>query len=111
MRLVLLPLVLLLSGCTAMLLGGGNGGAEQARGERAAGTIAADSETTTAVRKRLDADPTLGRYRLGVETHKGRVTLSGVVDTYAARSRAAALARQVTGVASVNNRITVPAGN
>lgn len=111
MRLVLLPLVLLLSGCTAMLLGGGNGGSQAAAGERTTAEIAADSATTAAVRDRLDADATLERYGLGVETREGRVTLSGAVDTYSARSRAASLARQVDGVASVNNRIKVLTGN
>lgn len=110
MRLVLLPLILLLSGCTAMLLGG-NGGGQQAGRERTAAEIRSDSGTTAAVRERLGADPTLSRYRLGVETREGHVTLTGTVDTYAARSRAAALARQVDGVASVNNRIRVPTGN
>lgn len=110
MRLVLLPMVLLLSGCTAMLLGG-NGGAQPAGGERTTAASAADSATTAAVRERLAADSMLGRYRLGIETWQGRVTLTGAVDTYAARSRAAALARQVDGVASVNNRIRVPTGN
>ena len=111
MRLLLLPLVVLLSGCTAMLLGGGNGAAEPSRGERTAAAIAADSETSAAVRERLAADSVLGRYRLGVEARDGRVTLQGTVDTYAARSRAATLAGQVDGVVSVNNRIRVTAGN
>jgi hyperosmotically inducible periplasmic protein len=110
MRLVLLPLVLLLSGCTAMLLGG-NGGPQEAAGERTSAETSSDSATTAAVRDRLEGDSMLGRYRLGVETWEGRVTLSGAVDTYSARSRAASLARQVDGVASVNNRITVLTGN
>ena len=111
MRLLLLPLVVLLSGCTAMLLGGGNGGSESSRSERTAAVVATDSETTAAVREALAADTLLGRYRLGVATEAGRVTLQGSVDTYAARSRAGTLARQVAGVVSVNNRIRVTAGN
>lgn len=110
MRFVILSLVLLLSGCTAMLLGG-NGGPRSGHDERNSAEIAADSRTTAAVRERLAADSVLGRYRLGVEAREGRVTLQGAVDTYAARSRAAALARQVDGVVSVNNRIRVLTGN
>lgn len=111
MRLFLLPVLVLLSGCTAMLLGGGNGGSEPPRSERSAAGVAADSETTAAVREALAADSMLGRYRLGIATQAGRVTLQGTVDTYAARSRAGMLARQVQGVVSVNNRIRVTAGN
>lgn len=107
MRFVILSLILLLSGCTAMLLGGGNGGTPAGQDERNSAEIAADSRTTAAVRDRLTADPVLGRYRLGIGTRDGRVTLQGAVDTYAARSRAGALARQVEGVVSVNNRIRV----
>lgn len=111
MRLCLLPLVVLLTGCTGMLLGGGNGGSAPAGGERTAAAIAADGDTTAAVRGRLAADPMLGRYRLAIETRDGRVTLQGTVDTYSARSRAGMLARDVDGVVSVNNRIRVTAGN
>jgi hyperosmotically inducible periplasmic protein len=111
MRLFLLPLVVLLSGCTGMLLGGGNGGTAPAEGERTAAAVAADGDTTAAVRGRLAADPMLGQYRLGIETREGRVTLQGTVDTYSARSRAGMLAREVDGVVSVNNRIRVTAGN
>ena len=110
MRLCLWPLAVLLTGCTGMLLGGGNGGTAPG-GERTAAAVAADGETTAAVRGRLAADPMLGRYRLAIETREGRVTLQGTVDTYSARSRAGMLARQVEGVVSVNNRIRVTAGN
>jgi osmotically-inducible protein OsmY len=111
MRVVILPLVLLLSGCTAMLLGGGNGGAHTGQVERNSAEIATDSATSAAVRDRLASDSMLERYRLEVESRAGRVTLQGAVDTYSARSRAGALARQVDGVVSVNNRIRVVAGN
>ncbi|HEX2140147.1 MAG TPA: BON domain-containing protein [Woeseiaceae bacterium] len=111
MRFVILPAILLLSGCTAMLLGGGSGGGQAGPGERSSTQIAADASISAAIRDRFAADSVLGHYRLGIETRAGRVTLQGAVDTYAARSRAGALVRQVEGVVSVNNRIRVSSGN
>lgn len=111
MRLTLLSLILTLAGCTAMLLGGGNGGAESGRDTRTAARVAADAATTAAVQDRLLADALLGRYDLTVQTSGGRVTLRGSVGSYSARSRAGQVAAGVDGVASVNNRIRVDAGD
>lgn len=104
MRLVILSAFALLAGCTAMLLGGGN---EPQPGERSSAGLAADTRTTAAVRDRLGADAALARHSLGVATYQGRVTLTGSVDSYAARDRAGELARGVAGVTSVDNRIRV----
>jgi hyperosmotically inducible periplasmic protein len=111
MRLILLSLILPLAGCTAMLLGSGNGGKAPGGDSRTEARIAADAATTTAVQDRLVADPMLGRYDFIVQTFDGRVTLRGSVGSYSARSRAGQVAAGVGGVASVNNRISVATGN
>ncbi|SRR5690606_4432646 len=106
MRLLLLSSLVLLSGCTAMLLGSGSA---TPPGERSAGRYAADADTTAAVRQRLRADALLARQAIGVSTYKGRVTLTGTADSYTARSRAGELASNVAGVTGVDNRIEVHA--
>ncbi|HLT91741.1 MAG TPA: BON domain-containing protein [Woeseiaceae bacterium] len=104
MRLLALPLYLLLAGCTAMLLGSGEAPTPE---ERSAVAHAADVEITTEVRQRLRTDPAFAAAGIGVSTYRGRVTLTGSVRSYAARQRAAELARGVDGVVSVDNRLQV----
>lgn len=110
MRLVvILAIAVLLSGCTAMLLGNGSQGAPLP--DRSATGLSADVSTTTAVRDRFDADEMLSSYSIGVSTYRGRVTLTGSVKDYDVRNRAGQLARGVSGVISVDNRIRVPPVN
>lgn len=106
MRLLILSWLVLLSGCTAMLLGSGSSAPS---GERSAARYAADADTTAAVRQRLGADAVLARHGIGVSTYKGRVTLTGTVESYTVRNRAGELASGVAGVTSVDNRIEVHA--
>jgi hyperosmotically inducible protein len=107
-------LTMTLSGCTAMLLGGGNsdgtrlGGAGQS--SQSSTQAAKDSAITSTVRNRLSDDAVLGRYDLGVETVNGRVVLHGTVGSYEARERAARLAGAVEGVQRVDSRIRVSGG-
>ncbi len=110
-----LALALALSGCTGMLLGGGNSSSGPAAGSGAprggaASTpaqLASDNAITAAVRNRLIGDGTVGRYDLRVQTVNRRVTLSGTVDSYAARDQAVQLTHTVDGVTSVDNQIRV----
>jgi Flp pilus assembly secretin CpaC len=104
-------LVMTLSGCTAMLLGGGNSdGTRLGSDGQSSQSSARDSAITSTVRNRLSDDAVLGRYDLGVETVNGRVVLHGTVDSYEARERAARLAGAVEGVQRVDSRITVSGG-
>jgi len=62
-----------------------------------------DSMITTKVKSAILNEPSLKVSQIGVETFKGKVQLSGFVDSAAAGSKAAALARSVAGVTSVEN--------
>ncbi|MGH8166047.1 MAG: BON domain-containing protein [Woeseiaceae bacterium] len=99
-----------LSGCTAMLLGGGNSDGTSLGGARSSGQTSADGAITTAVRRRLVDDPVLAQYNLRIETVNQRVTLHGAVGSYEARERAIRLAGSVEGVERVDSRIRVDSG-
>lgn len=104
-------LALVLSACTAMLLGGGNSdGTRLGSDSRSSTQAAKDSAITSTVRNRLTDDAVLGRYDLRVETMNGRVVLHGTVGSYEARERAARLAGAVEGVQRVDSRIRVSVG-
>jgi hyperosmotically inducible protein len=102
---------LVLSGCTAMLLGGGNSdGTRLGGGSRSSTQMASDNAISSSVRNRLIDDAVLGRYDLRVETVNGRVILDGTVGSYEARERATRLAGAVEGVQRVDSRIRVSGG-
>lgn len=73
----------------------------------AAACSASDPGVTTAVKAKLAADETVKAYQIDVDTNGGVVTLSGVVETQAAKDRAVQLARETDGVSSVEDRLTV----
>ena len=62
-----------------------------------------DSWITTKVKTAILNEPGLKVTQINVETYKGVVQLSGFVDSAAAATRAAELAREVKGVTSVKN--------
>ena len=66
-----------------------------------------DSAITTKVKTSILGDSKLKLFQINVETFKGIVQLSGFVDSDAAASKAAELARRVRGVKSVNNSLIV----
>lgn len=104
----LLMLALALPACTGVLLGGGsNSGRPLGSDTRTSARVAADDGISRDVRNRLAADAVLRRYALSANTTSGRVILYGTVDRYELRDRAVALARDVEGVTSVDNRIRV----
>jgi hyperosmotically inducible periplasmic protein len=69
-----------------------------------------DPGITTAVKSKLAADDTVKAYRIDVDTKDRVVTLSGNVDTPAAKARAVELARGTDGVRDVVDNTTVVAG-
>lgn len=69
-----------------------------------------DPGITTAVKSKLAADDTVKAYRIDVDTKDRVVTLSGQVDTAAAKARAVELARGVDGVRDVVDNTTIVAG-
>jgi len=104
--LTVLCLAVLLSGCTALMVGNGSGsGGQPGKGERTEAQIRQDGVTTAAVSSRLAMDSRLGAFNIGVETFANRVTLRGTVDSYELRMRAQELAASVDNVVSVSNRI------
>src|SRR5688500_16112155 len=73
------------------------------------GIACAQSDTgiTTAVKSKLAADDTVKAYQIDVDTSDRVVTLSGAVETSAAKAQALMLARQTSGVQEVVDRLTV----
>lgn len=104
-RSIIVLSALILSGCTALAIGGG--GYRHGTYERPAGVAASDSAVTSSVRARLGADSVVSVFDIGVRTWEGTVTLSGRVGSILARNRAEALARETSGVKAVNNQIVV----
>ena len=69
-----------------------------------------DAGITTKVKSKLAADDTVKAYQIDVDTKDKVVTLSGNVDSAAAKDQAVALARGTEGVADVVDNITVGGG-
>lgn len=67
------------------------------------GAYVDDSWITTKVKSAILADPALKVAQINVETYKGKVQLSGFVDSAESRDKAVALARSVEGVTAVQN--------
>ena len=66
-----------------------------------------DTVVTTRVKTAILNDPTLKFMEIKVETYKGVVQLSGFVSTPTQASRAVQVARQVNGVESVINKMSI----
>jgi osmotically-inducible protein OsmY len=62
-----------------------------------------DSVITTKVKTAIFNEPSLSAADINVETHKAMVQLSGFVSSQADMTKAVAVARGVSGVASVKN--------
>ncbi|MCH7822225.1 MAG: BON domain-containing protein [Proteobacteria bacterium] len=107
--LMALVLVFGLSGCTALMVGGGasGGGYQVDRDERSKSHIAADAALSTSIMSQYAAHTSLSTFNIGVRTTMSAVTLSGTVDSYAAREIAEQLAIDTNGVKAVNNQISV----
>ncbi len=70
-----------------------------------------DAGITTKIKSKLAADDTVKAYQIDVDTRDKVVTLSGNVDSHAAKDQAVALARGTEGVADVVDNITVEGGS
>lgn len=66
-----------------------------------------DTTITTTVKTKLAADKGTSLTRVQVDTNRGVVQLTGVVETAAERSRAAEIAKSVGGVKQVVNNLQV----
>lgn len=74
---------------------------------RKVGVALSDTAITAKVKAALVGDPDLKGTAVNVETFRGTVQLSGVVDSPESAYRAADLVRCVEGVREVRNSITV----
>jgi len=70
-----------------------------------------DAGITGKVKSKFAADDTVKAYQIDVDTKDKVVTLSGNVDSQAAKDQAVALARGTEGVADVVDNITVAGGS
>jgi hyperosmotically inducible periplasmic protein len=66
-----------------------------------------DAGITTSVKSKMAADDTVKAYQIDVDTKNKVVTLTGMVDTEAAKIRAVEIARGTNGVANVVDNVTV----
>lgn len=71
------------------------------------GTEIDDSVITMRVKSALIADPDVKGFDFKVETRKGEVQLSGFVDNVMQAERAMAVARSVSGVKAIDNKVTL----
>jgi hyperosmotically inducible periplasmic protein len=69
-----------------------------------------DATITTKVKTGLAADKDLAAIQIDVDTKNGVVTLTGPAPSADARERATEIAKNVKGVSSVNNKLSVKAG-
>jgi hyperosmotically inducible protein len=76
-------------------------------GKSTAGNVLDDSVVTVKVKSALLADESTKGSQIAVTTNKGVVQLSGYVDSADEQARAAAVARNVEGVASVVNDTSI----
>lgn len=74
---------------------------------KAAGENISDASISTAVQSKLTSDRVSNFTRVDVDTERGVVNLSGVVQSSEQKARASELARQVNGVKRVNNNLQV----
>ena len=74
---------------------------------KTSGQMISDATISTAVQKKLTSERLSNFSRIDVDTERGVVILSGIVQTAAQRAQAAHLAQQVEGVVKVNNNLQI----
>ncbi|WP_447987399.1 BON domain-containing protein [Nitrospira sp. Nam74] len=74
---------------------------------KTAGENISDASISTAVQSKLTSDRMSNFTRVDVDTERGVVNLSGVVQSAEQKARASELTRQVNGVKKVNNNLQV----
>ena len=84
-----------------------NSGCAGDRTHRSTGTYIDDKTIGAKVKAELLGDPDVKGLAVNVEVNKGKVQLSGFVDTKAQKDRAAEIARNVGGVQWVKNDLVV----
>ena len=72
-----------------------------------AGEYLDDSTITTKIKAKLLGDPVVSGFAVSVETFRGRVVLSGFVNSQTQVDRAIALSREVPGVREVQSALVI----
>lgn len=101
-------LVLMLPGCTSMLLGSASsseGGVSS--DSRSSSQVAADNTISAQIRRKFSDDSAVSQFAIGIRTVDSKVILSGTVGSFVARDRAVQIASDSDGVNSVRNQIMV----
>ncbi len=97
-------LALLLTSLTGTAMAAETTGTQDESG-RTVGEVIDDALITTKVKAAFVDDPKLSAFAINVDTHEGKVQLSGFVDSPENISRAAEVAQKVEGVKSVTNSL------
>ena len=74
---------------------------------RTVGVVIDDSVITTKAKAAIFNTPDLKTLQISVETHQGEVTLTGMVDSDAAKMKAEEVVKNVDGVTAVTNNLQV----
>jgi osmotically-inducible protein OsmY len=90
----------------ALMLGGVLSGCASTS-DRSMGAVIDDTAITTKVKSAFASDPDVSALRVSVKTVDGRVNLTGEVKSQAEKRKAEQVARNVSGVRSVNNELIV----
>lgn len=77
------------------------------RGQQTVGAYVDDATITTGIKARFVEDKTVDAAAIKVETLNGQVQLSGFAKSSAEKMQAEQIARNVKGVRSVQNNLTV----
>lgn len=97
-----------LCGCWAAAVGvGAEGGYIASQESRTAGETLDDQRITASVKTSLLADSQVSGMDINVDTFKKNVTLKGVVGSASEAEKAVTLAKQVSGVRSVESKLYV----
>jgi osmotically-inducible protein OsmY len=76
---------------------------------RTVGEAVDDAKIVTELNAKYAADPDLSVFKINVDSTQGYVRLKGEVKTFAARQKAEAMARTISGVKSVDNQLLITA--
>lgn len=96
------------TGCAPAVIGAGATGVYKAgTDERSVGGVWDDSAITTKINAELVKDPLTKARKIDVDTLRGEVILTGVVETEEVLKRAVEIAGQVPGVKTVKNNLQV----
>ena len=108
---IVLSMSMVLTGCTAVLIGGAAaGGYMVGKDERSASTVASDASITTAVKTKLLANKYVNGFKIDVDTYSSVVTLTGKVNSKFSQEQAIKIASETRGVSNVVNKLTVDTG-